>query len=139
MKDLYSGSVRVTGGRNGRAVSDDGILRPRACLSEGPWRVGRCAEPRTAVSHRALAACFNSSLRHAARSLGHEAGDVAVHATATLTLAEDGAYGVKLAMELELPGLTADKDAAVIAEARRICAYSNATRGQVDVAITVWR
>ena len=134
MKMLYETTVRVTGGRDGRATSDDGRLAVTLALPAAIGGSGEGSNPEQLFA-AGLAACFDSSLRFAARSQGLDAGDVSVAATVGLTLSDAGTYGLAAALDVTLPGLDPADRAVVVAEAERLCAYTNATRG--NVAITV--
>ena len=134
MKTLYETTVRVTGGRDGRATSDDGRLAVALALPKTIGGSGEGSNPEQLFA-AGLAACFNSSLRFAARSKGLDAGDVAVAATVGLTMSDAGTYGLAAMLDVTLPGIDPAARPAVVAEAERICAYTNATRG--NVALTV--
>ncbi|MEI6161017.1 MAG: hypothetical protein WCP77_14365 [Roseococcus sp.] len=54
----------------------------------------------------------------------------------TLTLAQDGRYGMGVRLSPNLPGTGAPERAALLEEAERICAYSNSTRGLAGLEIT---
>ena len=51
-------------------------------------------------------------------------------------MAEDGRYGLRVRLSSSIPGIGAPERAALLEEAERICAYSNATRGLVGLEIT---
>ncbi len=136
MTTLYETTVHVTGGRDGAARSDDGKLEVGLALPKALGGSGTGSNPEQLFA-AGFGACFNSSLRHAARTMGHDAGAVTVDATVSLVRAEDGAFGIAARLAVDLPGLApADRDG-VIAEAKRICAYTNATRGNVAVEVAV--
>lgn len=135
MKDLYTARVRVTGGRDGRAVADDQQLDVKLALPKAIGGSGQGANPEQLFA-AGFAACFTSSIKHAAQQLGFNAGDVAIDSNATLTVSDDGRYGLKVALGVATPGLDAGAREQVLTEAKRICAYTNATRGNVDVVIS---
>lgn len=136
MRTLHTATVRVTGGRDGRAVSEDGLLDIALALPAALGGPGRATNPEQLFA-AGFAACFNSSLRFAAKSMGLDAGDVAVTGSAALSRADDGAFGVGLDLAVSLPGLAPDEQAAVVAAAKRIGAYTNATRGNVAAEVTL--
>lgn len=134
MKTLYTAHVSVTGGRDGRATTADGALDLPLAMPRALGGSGSGVNPEQLFAS-GFAACFTSSIRHAAKQRGLDAGDVRVEATVHLTLADDGRFGLAVSLTPTVPGLDgADRDA-VLAEAERICAYSNATRGQVGLTI----
>jgi osmotically inducible protein OsmC len=133
-KVLYTAKATVTGGRvNGHGVTDDGALdvqlRPP---NEGG---GTNPEQLFAVGY---AACFESALAGAARRAHIEAGDAEIDSK--VSLMPTGTGGFKLAVELDvtLPSITDEAQAIdLVRTAHDICPYSNATRGNIDVTLTV--
>jgi Ohr subfamily peroxiredoxin len=130
MKNLYTAQVTVTSGRDGSATSSDGKLSVSLGLPKALGGDGAAANPEQLFA-AGYAACFASSIKAAAGAMKLKAGQVTVDGAATLSLRDDGSYlvsQVTLTVHAEDLG-----DAAfhVLEEARRICAYSNATRGNV--------
>lgn len=134
MKELYTTTVTVTGGRDGHAASDDGKLAIDLAMPTALGGTGASANAEQLFA-AGFGACFNSSIRFAARSRRVDAGDVVVKATATLVVQTDGSFGIKAKLAVSAPGLSGDDRDAVIAEAKRVCAYTNATRGNVETTI----
>lgn len=128
MKDLYTSQVHVQSGRDGRATSDDGHLAIRLGFPKALGGAGDATNPEQLFA-AGYAACFASSVKAAAASLKKPADDVRIDAQATLSVREDGSYLISR-VALRVHGLGEGADA-VLAEAKRICAYSNATRGNV--------
>lgn len=136
MKNLYSAVVDVTGGRNGRAVSHDGQLDTDLAFPKELGGSGRGLNPEQFFA-AGFGACFNTSVRNVAKARNLDAGDVTVRATVTLIVRDDGAYGIVATLDVTVPGLSGEALDSVIAEARRVCAYSNAVRGNVDVTVNI--
>lgn len=134
-KDLYTTRVAVTGGRDGRAASDDGQLAVALALPTAIGGSGRGTNPEQLFA-AGFGACFTASLAFAAKGMGLNPGTVAVDATVTLTVDGSGAYNIRADLAASLPGLSPDDAARAIAEARRICAYSNALKGTAVVTVT---
>ena len=134
---LYTAEARVTGGRaNGHGRSSDGILEvdlrlPREMGGEEP---GTNPEQLFAVGY---AACFEGALGTVARRAGKDTGEVAIDSKVMLLPTAE--RGFKLAVELDV-SLPAIDDAAEAVELVRaahvVCPYSNATRGNIDVALS---
>jgi Ohr subfamily peroxiredoxin len=133
-KDIYTTLVTVTGGRDGRAVSDDGQLQVSLALPTVIGGSGKGTNPEQLFA-AGFGACFTSSLAFAARTMKLSPGDISVSATVTLTVDDSGAYGIKADLVTALPGLSEPDADRVIAEARRICAYSNALKGTSEVRV----
>lgn len=134
MKELYTAHVRVTGGRDGAARTPDGLLDVKMAFPKALGGAGDGVNPEQLFG-AGYAGCFTSSVKAAAKSLGIDAGAVATEAEVTITVSDDGRYGLKVGLAVTAPGVPANASDAVIAEAKRICAYSNATRGNVDVTV----
>jgi osmotically inducible protein OsmC len=135
-KPLYTARAHVTGGRiNGHGRSSDGALEVdlRVPAELGGESVGTNPEQLFAVGY---AACFESALGTVARRAKQEPGEVAVESSVMLLPTEE--RGFKLAVELDvtLPAIEDPAEAIeLVRAAHRVCPYSNATRGNIDVTI----
>jgi Ohr subfamily peroxiredoxin len=134
---MYTASAHVTGGRAaGHGLSSDGALEvdlrtPEEMGGEGG---GTNPEQLFAIGY---AACFESALGFAGRRRHQEVGDVAIDSRVMLLPTAERGFGLAVGLDVSLPSVD-DPDEAVelVREAHRICPYSNATRGNVDVALT---
>lgn len=133
-KSLYTTQVTVTGGRDGRAQSDDGRLDVTLALPEALGGNGKGTNPEQLFA-AGFAGCFTSSLKAVAHQQKKPVDGIAVQGAVTVTLNDAGQYGLRVRLTVTLPGLSADEGAALIAGAERICAYTNATRGNVGLEI----
>jgi Ohr subfamily peroxiredoxin len=135
---LYTAEATVTGGRvHGHGRTSDGALdvrlrTPREMGGEGG---GTNPEQLFAVGY---ASCFESALGVVARRERLAVQDVAVDSRVSLLPTQDRGFKLAVALDVTLPGVT-DPAAAqrLVATAHRVCPYSNATRGNIDVALTV--
>jgi Ohr subfamily peroxiredoxin len=134
---LYTAKATVTGGRaHGHGRTTDGALDVQLRMPKemGGEDGGTNPEQLFAVG---FAACFESALGVVARRERVEAGDVSIDSRVSLLPTEE--RGFKLAVELDvtLPQVEDPALAArVVAAAHRVCPYSNATRGNIDVKVT---
>lgn len=135
-RELYATQVAVAGGRDGKARSDDGKLDIALALPVAIGGSGQGANPEQLFA-AGFGACFASSLAFAAKGMALDPGPVAVTATVTLTVDDSGAYGIKAQLAATLPGLAPEDAGRVVAEARRICAYSNALKGTAEVDVSL--
>lgn len=135
MKDLYQTTATVSGGRDGRATTADGTLDLMLAFPVALGGSGKGTNPEQLFA-AGFAACFNTSLRLSAKGMGLDAGDVQVTARVTLGVEADGAYGIRADLSAQVPGLTGPDLDRLIAEARRVCAYSNALKGTAAVTVT---
>ena len=134
---LYTAEATVTGGRaSGHGRTNDGALdvqlrSPKEMGGEGG---GTNPEQLFAVGY---AACFESALGVVGRREHVELGDVSVDSRVSLIPTEE--RGFKLAVELDvtLPQVQDPEQAVrIVAAAHRVCPYSNATRGNIDVTLS---
>jgi Ohr subfamily peroxiredoxin len=137
-KPIYTARATVTGGRDeGHGRTSDGTLEVdlRVPSEMGGDGGGTNPEQLFAVGY---AACFESALKVVARRERLEAGDVSIASSVELLPTPE--RGFKLAVELDvtLPSVEdPERAAAIVAAAHQVCPYSNATRGNIDVALTV--
>jgi Ohr subfamily peroxiredoxin len=136
MKDLYTARVHVSGGRDGAARSDDGKLDVALAMPAALGGSGAGANPEQLFA-AGFAGCFTSSLKYVAQQRKLYAGAVEVDAIVTLVLKDDGGYGLKALLDVKAPGLSGADLEVVVEHAKRVCAYSNATRGNVDTTYRI--
>ena len=139
-KVLYTAHATTTGGRTGSSESSDGALK--LSLST-PKELGGAGGPGTNPEQlfaSGYSACFLGALKAvAARQKIALPAEVSIAADVSIgpMTGKEGAFGIAVNMAVSLPGL--DKDAAhkLVATAHQVCPYSNATRGNIDVNLTV--
>lgn len=137
MKTLYTVEALATGeGRDGHGRSSDGKLDlDLATPTElGGSGEGTNPEQLFAVGY---AACFHSALRLVARAEKADVSDSAVGARVSLGQLDTGGFGLAVELEVTLPNLDHDTAQALTEKAHQVCPYSNATRGNIDVTLTV--
>lgn len=136
MDALYIATATSHGGRNGHAETSDGALAveivPPAELG-GDGRPGTNPEQLFATGY---AACFNSALALVAGKRGHDASAATV--TADVGLKRDGrGFGLEVELHVAIPGMDHELAQDLAEKAHQVCPYSNATRGNIEVALTV--
>jgi osmotically inducible protein OsmC len=133
-KVLYTAKTHTTGGReNGASRSSDGRLDVRLS-TPGSARIGTNPEQLFAAG---WSACFESAIALAARKRKIALPtDVTIDAEVDLNLADSGCF-VSTRLNISLPGVERGVAQTLVDEARQICPYSKATRGNVDVAINL--
>ena len=135
---IYTAEAHVTGGRaEGHGATSDGMLEVelRTPLEMGGPGGGTNPEELFAVGY---ASCFESALGAVARRRRLDAGDVAIDSRVSLLPGADRTFKLAVALAVSLPSVP-DPDAAaeLVRAAHRVCPYSNATRGNIDVALSV--
>jgi lipoyl-dependent peroxiredoxin len=135
-KALYTAEAHVTGGRaEGHGVSGDGNLDvqlryPTALGGDGD---GTNPEELFAVG---FAACFEGALGAIARREKLELGDVAIDSKVSLYPTEERGFKLGVELDVTIPGVSdAEQAREVVAAAHKVCPYSNATRGNIEVAL----
>jgi Ohr subfamily peroxiredoxin len=133
-KVVYTAKTHTTGGRdNGAARSSDGRLDVRLS-TPGSARIGTNPEQLFAAG---WSACFESAIALVARQKKIALpGEVAIDAEVDLNLL-DGGYVLSARLNVSLPGVARDVAQALLDEAHKVCPYSKATRGNIDVAINL--
>lgn len=137
MSHLYTAEALATGdGRNGHGRSSDGRLdldlaAPKELGGSGE---GTNPEQLFAVGY---AACFHSALRLVAGAEKADVTDSAVGARVSLDSDDAGRFGISVELEITLPALDADAARTLAAKAHEVCPYSNATRGNVEVTLSI--
>jgi osmotically inducible protein OsmC len=135
---IYTAEAHVTGGRaEGHGRTSDGALEVelRTPVEMGGSGGGTNPEQLFAIGY---AACFESALGVAGRRRKQEVGDVAIESAVMLVPTEDRRYILAVRLAVTLPSVD-DPDEAVelVRAAHLLCPYSNATRGNIDVVLTV--
>jgi lipoyl-dependent peroxiredoxin len=136
-KALYTAEAHVTGGRAaGHGRTSDGVLEVDLRLPEemGGQGGGTNPEELFAVGY---AACFEGALGTVARRAKQEVGDVAIDSKVSLVTTEDRAFTVAVELDVSLPSVDDPQQAIeLVRAAHRVCPYSNATRGNIDVTLS---
>ncbi|EKT4523373.1 organic hydroperoxide resistance protein [Pseudomonas putida] len=131
---LYTAQTHTTGGRDGRGRTADGQL-DLPLSPPGSGRPGTNPEQLFAIG---WSACFIGALRRAGQKHNVRVPeDVAVNAEVSLGNTEDGGFALAARLTVHLPGLDAPVKETLVAEAHRICPYSQATRGNIEVVFVV--
>ncbi len=135
---LYSTSARATGGRDGHSATLDGSLDIKMATPKelgGGGGEGNNPEQLFATGY---AACFIGAMKFVASQGGPKVpADTAVTTTVGIGPRAEGGFGLAIALEVSLPGLDKAEAEALVAKAHEVCPYSNATRNNVDVKLSV--
>jgi lipoyl-dependent peroxiredoxin len=133
---LYTAQASVQGGRDGHGRSSDGTLdldiRPPEELG-GPGG-GTNPEQLFALGY---AACFQSALATVGRRRRVDTSASTVTARVSLGPVEGGAYGIAVELVVDVPGTPPESVQELAEAAHLVCPYSNATRGNIEVTITL--
>ena len=134
----YTTQATATGGRDGRAKTADGSLDVKLTTPKelgGGGGEGNNPEQLFAAGY---SACFLGALKAAARGdKMNVPQDASVTATVGIGPRSEGGFGITADLKIALPGLERAQAEALVEKAHQICPYSNATRGNVDVNLSV--
>jgi len=134
---LYTAEVVASGsGRDGEVVSSDGVIDEKLATPKemgGPGGAHTNPEQLFAAGY---AACFHSALRAVARQAKVDLGETTITANVSLNRSDEGAYILSAKLAAHLPGRTQAQADELVAQAHKVCPYSNATRGNIDVEVS---
>ena len=135
---LYNTTARATGGRDGRAQTTAGTLDVKLTTPKelgGGGGEGNNPEELFAAGY---AACFVGAMKFVASQGGPKVpADASVTSTVGIGPRSEGGFGLEVALAVALPGLSREEAETLVAKAHEVCPYSNATRGNIDVKLTV--
>jgi Ohr subfamily peroxiredoxin len=135
-KTLYTAEAHVTGGRiAGHGRTSDGVLEVelRSPPELGGEEPGTNPEQLFAVGY---ASCFESAVGAVARRRKLELGEVEIDSKVMLVTGEDRSCNIAVELAVRLPGLDDEEAVDLVRAAHKVCPYSNATRGNIDVALS---
>jgi osmotically inducible protein OsmC len=135
MTALYTAHAHVSGGRNGQGKTDDGLLDVKLATPKELGGAGGATNPEQlfAVGY---AACFEGALRLVARRAKAPLSEAAINSSVSLIPNGEG-FRLGVALDVETKGVDQQTAEALVATAHKVCPYSNAVRGNIDVALTV--
>ena len=137
MTPLYTASAVATGdGRNGHVQTLDGqLVTPVRTPKElGGQGGGTNPEQLFAAGY---AACFHSALKVVAAGEKVDASDSEVVADVSLGRLQSGGFGLSARLEVNIPGVDRATAERLTEQAHQVCPYSNATRGNMEVILSV--
>ncbi|MBO0344773.1 organic hydroperoxide resistance protein [Roseibium limicola] len=138
VKVMYTTKAKATGGRDGTAQTLDGSFKVKLSTPKelgGDGKEGNNPEQLFASGY---AACFLGALKVVA---GQEKTSLPSDASITSEVGigprDEGGFGLSVALEVSLPGMDKAKAQDLVEKAHQVCPYSNATRNNIDVDLTV--
>ncbi len=135
-KVIYTAHAHVTGGRDGRAVSDDGLLDVKLSPPKAMGGAGTATNPEQLFA-AGYSACFMGAMKHVAGMK-----KIAIPADASIDASVDigpipAGFGIAAKLVIHLPGLDRNVATDLVSAAHQVCPYSNATRGNIEVELVV--
>lgn len=137
MKTLYTTKVTATGGRNGHVKSDNGVLDLDVKM---PKALGGAnddfANPEMLFA-AGYSACFDSALNRVISLSKVQTGETTVTAEVSIGQIENGGFGLAVKLDVNIPGVSLEEAQSLTEKAHQICPYSNATRNNIEVKLSV--
>ncbi|WP_439536639.1 organic hydroperoxide resistance protein [Methyloversatilis sp.] len=136
-KVLYTAQATATGGREGRAVSSDGVLDLQLSTPRELGGAGGAGTNPEQLFAAGYSACFLGALKFVAGQ-----NKVALPADTQITGrvgigAIPTGFGIEVELTIAVPGVPREQVEALVAKAHIVCPYSNATRGNIDVTLVI--
>src|SRR6266702_3425235 len=135
---LYRTSAKASGGRDGHAATLDGALDVKLTTPKELGGGGGAGNNPEQLFAAGYAACFIGAMKFVASQGGPKVpADASVTSTVGIGPRSAGGFGLDIDLAVSLPGLARAEAEALVEKAHQVCPYSNATRGNVDVRLTV--
>jgi Ohr subfamily peroxiredoxin len=137
MKSIYAANATSTGGRNGHVKSDYNLIDADVRLPKALG--GKDDEHLTPETFFAAgyAACFDNAVMHIIRLERVRSAPPVVTAKVGLLQSETGFFALAVELIVAIPGIDHEAAMSIVNKAHQICPYSNATRGNIEVKLTV--
>ena len=134
---LYTAHPTANGGRDGRARSSDGALDVRLTTPRELGGAGGDGTNPEQLFAAGYSACFIGALKYvAAQEKIALPADTRIDGAVGIGPIATG-FGIQAALTVTLPGMDRAQAEALVQKAHVVCPYSNATRGNIDVTLTV--
>ena len=135
-KVMYTAKAHTTGGREGRSVTDDRLLDVKLSLPKAMGGAGNATNPEQLFA-AGYSACFMGALKHVAgaKKINMPAGS-SVDASVDIGPIPQG-FGIGVKLVVDLPGLDRTVAQNLVDAAHQVCPYSNATRGNIVVDLSL--
>ena len=135
-KVVYKAHATSTGGRDGSTKSSDGLLDVKLSVPKEMGGGGGGVNPEQLFA-AGYSACFIGAMKFAAGTQKVALpADTSIDATVGIGQIPAG-FGIEVQMVVKVPGVDRAVAQAIIDKAHQVCPYSNATRGNIDVTITL--
>ena len=137
MDAVYTAIATSTGdGRNGHVASEDGFVDLDVRIPKEMGGTGGATNPEELFA-AGYAACFHSAMKFTGRSMDADLTGSGVSASVSIGTLASGGFGLAVELVIDAPALDRETALAVAEKAHETCPYSNATRGNIDVTISV--
>ena len=138
MSALYKTKAIAVGGRNGHVHTEDNLLSTRLALPKSMGGKEDATNPEQLFA-AGYAACFGNAVLHVARQqkIALKDADVEIDAEVGILARAEGGFKLEVSLAAVLSGVDQATAEKLVHTAHQVCPYSNATRGNIDVALSV--
>lgn len=135
---LYRTKATATGGRDGKAATADGALSVNLSTPKELGGAGGAGNNPEQLFAAGYSACFLGAMKFVASQGGPKVpAETTVTAEVGIGPRSEGGFGLEVALEISLPGVPRAEAEALVQKAHQVCPYSNATRNNIDVKLSV--
>ena len=135
MTTLYTTSATATAGRNGQVSTDDNLLSVALSYPKEMGGSGEATNPEQLFA-AGYSACFSNALLHVAKEMKIKIASAPTTATVGIGPNADDGFALTVALSIELD-LEQKQAVTLVKTAHKVCPYSNAVRGNIDVKLSV--
>lgn len=137
MKVMYTAAATADSGRNGRVKSDNGVLDLEIRMPKALGGINDDYTNPEQLFAAGYAACFDSALNLIIKQEKVQTGATSVTAQISIGQMENEGFGLAAELHVNIPQVSIEQAQELAAKAHKICPYSNATRGNVEVQLHV--
>ena len=137
MEALYTAIAHASGGgRDGHVISEDNRIDLDTRVPKEMGGTGEGTNPEQLFA-AGYSACFLSAIQGSAKHLKVDPKDSQVSASVSIGKVSEVGFGLAVELDVYLPNVAPAERQAVVDLAHQMCPYSNATRGNIDVTLTI--
>ncbi|ERJ59008.1 organic hydroperoxide resistance protein [Sphingobacterium paucimobilis] len=137
MRTLYTTTVTATGGRNGHVRSENGILDLEVRMPKSLGGANDNYSNPEMLFAAGYSACFDSALSRVIKLANVQTGETTVTASVSIGQIENGGFALAVQLHANIPNVSLEVAKSLVDKAHQVCPYSNATRGNIAVVLTV--
>ncbi len=137
MKAIYTTAATATGGRNGKVTSENGVLQIDVKMPKALGGANDDYLNPEMLFAGGYAACFDSALNLIIKQAKIKTGVTSVRAEVSIGQTPEGGFGLAAALHANIPGVEIELAQELVNKAHAVCPYSNATRNNIEVQLTV--
>jgi len=137
MKALYTAEATATGGRNGHVKTNNDILDLQVRMPKALGGTNDDYANPEMLFAAGYSACFDSALNLVIKKGNIKTRDTTVNAKISIGQIENGGFGLAAELMVNIPGVSLEQAKELTDQAHQVCPYSNATRGNIEVKLSV--